>query len=252
MKIIINADDLGYSQTVNKAIFSLAKENRITSATLIANGEAFEDAIRRIRDFPDCSFGVHLTLTEFRSMTVASVFHRSGLVDEGGMFTGNLREIDPSPELKQAIYVEWTKQVLRIRDAGVDISHFDSHHHVHTVWWLFGVLKKLQKHFRIRKSRITLNWYYKKEEIPSRKLLFKKALWTFMVKHYYRTTTTDHFTPFKWFLNNFKDGEQRTEGIAELMVHPGQSFARKETEQLWGDWKDKLPINVELISYKDL
>ena len=70
MRIIINADDLGISQEVNDAIFGLMAEGKVTSATILANGPAVEEAARRVAEFPECSFGVHLNLTEFKPWTM--------------------------------------------------------------------------------------------------------------------------------------------------------------------------------------
>src|SRR6516162_759961 len=63
MLLIINADDLGVSESVNNETFALMQSGLITSATLIANAPAFEDAVRNSKKFPHCSFGVHLNLS---------------------------------------------------------------------------------------------------------------------------------------------------------------------------------------------
>src|SRR6516164_9169595 len=65
MLLIINADDLGVSESVNNETFALMQSGLITSATLIANAPAFEDAVRNSKRFPHCSFGVHLNLSVF-------------------------------------------------------------------------------------------------------------------------------------------------------------------------------------------
>ncbi len=62
MKIIINCDDLGASVTINECIFELMEQRRVTSATLLTNGSAVEDAVRQIGKYPECSFGVHSVL----------------------------------------------------------------------------------------------------------------------------------------------------------------------------------------------
>ena len=77
MKIIINADDLGYSINRNQAIFCLMEHNKITSASLMANSKEFLDAVKYINNFPDKSFGVHLTLTEFYSLTKPDIFYET-------------------------------------------------------------------------------------------------------------------------------------------------------------------------------
>jgi predicted glycoside hydrolase/deacetylase ChbG (UPF0249 family) len=66
MLLIVNADDLGASEPINEEIFRLMESGLVTSATLMANAPAFHHAIKQIRHFPNCSFGVHLNLTAFR------------------------------------------------------------------------------------------------------------------------------------------------------------------------------------------
>ena len=63
--VIVNGDDLGASSEINRAIFDLMAQNKLTSASVLANGACVEAAIERTRYFPRCSFGVHLNVTEF-------------------------------------------------------------------------------------------------------------------------------------------------------------------------------------------
>jgi predicted glycoside hydrolase/deacetylase ChbG (UPF0249 family) len=252
MRVIINADDFGYSTATNDAICSLMSARKVTSATIMANGPVFRDAVRRIGDFPTCSFGVHLNLTEFRSLTLFDIFYDSGIVNEEGLFTGSLRRTPPSLSLVKAIEKEWGEQIVRVLDHGVSVSHLDSHHHTHTIPWLFVSLKRIQKRFRIGKVRATMNWYYWKEYSPSTIALLSKKAWGWSLRHFYRTRTTDHFTSFQWFIANLRNGERRSHGVAELMCHPGQPWASGETELLWSDWPQQLPFRIDLISYNDL
>jgi predicted glycoside hydrolase/deacetylase ChbG (UPF0249 family) len=69
MKVIINADDLGLSIATNKAIECAIVKNMISSCTIIANGMAFDDAIRISKQFTNISYGVHLNIIEFCPMT---------------------------------------------------------------------------------------------------------------------------------------------------------------------------------------
>ena len=46
--IFIVADDLGLTESINDGIIFLLKEGKISGASLMANGEAFDDAIKRI------------------------------------------------------------------------------------------------------------------------------------------------------------------------------------------------------------
>ena len=114
--IIINADDLGYSTTVNDAIFNLAKKNLITSASLMANGTDFDGAKQLIEHFPNLSIGVHLNLTEFISLSRSEMFNREGLMNKDFMFTGAIKyrpgiKIDFNSDLLESIYIEWKLQI---------------------------------------------------------------------------------------------------------------------------------------------
>jgi len=254
MKIIINADDLGYSLDTNQAILSMMSQRRVTSSTLMANGPAFQDAVQHIPDFSDFSFGIHLTLTEFTALTTPQVFYDTKLIDEKGVFTGKLPR--PTPALLKAIWIEWEQQVAKLLDHGVSISHFDSHEHIHTIPWLFWNLKKLQKRFNIRRVRKTINWYYhdwdsRKAVYPSRSLRIKKKGWNWALDNFYQTKTTDYFTDFCAFINNYK-GEKYSQEVAELMCHPGQPYSVEEKKLLISDWIHQFPFKIELISYHQL
>lgn len=257
MKIIINADDLGYSTETNDAIFSLMEHHKISSATLLANGPAFEDAVKRIPDYRDFSFGVHLNITEFLSLTRSQVFYEEGLVDEKGVFTGGRSRGHNSRALKDAVLHEWEQQVGKILDSGIHISHLDSHHHTHTKPWLFTSLKRLQKRFGIRKVRGTLNWYTR-EYPPSLGLRLRKMAWRWALCSLFRTRTTDYFTTVDWFLGHLQRGGKGTRGTVELMCHPGhpyypgQHYSVDEKTLLWSDWIHKNRYDIELISYNQL
>ena len=257
MKVIINADDLGYSQGTNDIIFALMDHRRITSTTILANSPAFADAVKRMPDYAGFSFGVHLNLTEFQPLTRPQVFSDTGMVDGKGGFSGSLRKVTPSATLKEAILREWEEQVTKVLDSGVRISHFDSHHHTHTLAWLFTTLKKLQKKFGMRKVRGTYNWYYGEMRQPSSGLLLRKTAWNWALRNYYKTRTTDYFTNFNRFSENLGAGTAHA-GIWELMCHPGQPYfpgqryVENERELLWSEWVQKSPVTIELISYNQL
>lgn len=251
MKIIINADDLGHSQRVNDAIFELLVCRWITSTTILANGPYFQHATAKTKDFASISFGVHLNLTEFRPLTIQRAFNSSGLLAPSGEFNGSIHKILPTPALLQAVEEEWTAQVQKVLDAGMPISHLDSHHHVHTIPWLFFSLKKIQKLFSIQKVRTTLNLYDLRSFQPSRVLFLKKKLWNWSLRNFYRTKTTDIFTTFQWFVSEMeKKNDINKASSAELMCHPGYDWSTVETTLLSSDWNRA--FRHQLISYRDL
>jgi predicted glycoside hydrolase/deacetylase ChbG (UPF0249 family) len=249
VKVILNADDLGRDGRTNSAIFDLMAKGRLTSASILANGSAFEDAVRRFRDFPHCSFGVHLNLTEGFPLTAHPGFE--AILDRDGAFQRDkIRRILVGPSLRTAVLAEWTAQVEKALGVGVPVSHLDGHHHVHRIPGLFTTLKRLQRRFGIRCVRLTRNIYLP-EETPPWSLRLSKALWNFGLRGCYRTRTTEGCTSLKTFMLAAAASANRWRSV-ELMVHPGHPGYDEETRMLSGEWWKALPFEIQLISYKDL
>ena len=73
MKYIINADDFGKSEDVNKAIIHCIEERVINSTTIMANGLALPSAATYARSNPQISYGVHLVIDEMESLTKSMI-----------------------------------------------------------------------------------------------------------------------------------------------------------------------------------
>ena len=249
MNIILNADDLGMNPEVNQAIFSLMSERRITSATIMANGSAVEEAVKQQAEFPHCSFGIHLNGSQFYPLTQSAGL--SPLLDSSGCFIPNrLRQTYITPSLSQALFEEWSAQIDLVQCLGVRISHFDSHHHMHTVRGILPIIAQLKNRFGIKKIRITKNIFSTNEPVSIKKQA-KKWLWNTALRKWYGATTTDGFTSFDSFMNSTK-AELAKMNCIELMVHPGSIQYENETLLLGTDWIQNLPFAVNLINYNQL
>lgn len=250
MLIIINADDLGAGLGINNAIFELMAQKKVTSATLLASGPYLNDAVANLSAFPQCSFGVHLNVTEYEPLT--STEHLEVLLDDKGCFGGEdrFRTARMTPRLAHAIYVELSAQIERLLRLGVKVSHIDSHHHVHTLPKMFPVLKRLQGRYGLRKVRITRNMYI--GDSPAfNSLLLKKRIYNFMLRNCYRTKTTSIFTDLVTFCHNGNRGKFRQESC-EIMVHPGATSSEEETALLHSPWRDQAGVSLKLINYNEL
>lgn len=251
MKIILNGDDFGYNQAVNESIANLISSRRITSTTMMANAPGLRDAARQISRRWDCSIGVHLNLTEFEPLTPRGERGiLSACLDDQGQFRDekHLRSIKITPSLRESFFTEWRLQVEAILKLDVRVSHFDSHNHIHTIPGLFPVLKRLQKHFGIRKVRTTWNIF---DRNISNVLVLKKSIWQMALRHYYKTTTTSVFTSFATFLTVANSKLLSVDSI-ELMVHPGHEAFSEETLLLDEEWLREIPFPVQLITYDEL
>jgi predicted glycoside hydrolase/deacetylase ChbG (UPF0249 family) len=252
MRLIINADDLGISTRANAGVFSLMAAGLVTSATLLANGPALEEAAAGSRGFPGCSFGVHLNLSQFPPLRPHPAF--AGILDAQGNFSKKVLTAAVNCALLRAVLAEWRAQVEKIQSLGIAVSHLDSHDHVHVrIPALFPILKMIQKEYGIRKVRITKNIYAPRSPLRSKGLLCRKKFFNYALRHLYRTVTTSGFTDFQSFLEA-PDEARRGHSSVELSVHPGhpaQEF-REEVAALHSRWEEKIGFPVRLISYQNL
>lgn len=248
MLLIINADDLGASQGINDEIFELMTLGLVTSATIMANGPAFEHAVSRMKDFPTCSFGVHLNLTAFTPLS--SLEGMEQVIDVYGHLSQRLFETTINSAMRVAAFRELSMQVTRAIDAGVQVSHFDSHQHVHTIPKLFPVFKRLQRTFGIRKVRTSINLLSPGDRMSAVRSL-KKWVFANALRHFPATQSPEGFGDFKDFYMALRSGDCPSYPRLELMVHPGTPVQcyREEIAMLRSDWRAFLPGGAQLGSY---
>lgn len=253
MKVIVNADDFGRDVQTNDAIIGLTRLGYVTSSSLMANGPAAEEAVNYLPKFPKLSVGVHLNLTEFSPLTpsedLGALRH---CVNEQGEFRGEtfLRSISMNSALAEAIYGELSVQVNWLLSRCGKISHLDSHNHIHNIPWFFGILKRLQKHFGIRKVRTTWNIHGRQNEKgwTSR---YRKIIWHYALRNYYRTVTTDGFCSLSDFVE-VASAHNLPHKSVEVMVHPGHDDHAEETSLLRTNWRQLVLSPTILISYDEL
>jgi predicted glycoside hydrolase/deacetylase ChbG (UPF0249 family) len=246
--VIVNADDLGISEAVNHATFELMAKGRISSATIMANGPAVQQAARLSRRFPAYSFGVHLNLTQFEPLTGGS--RARLLVDDCGQMSRANERTQPTTERLWAMYEEMCAQIDRVVALGVNVSHLDSHNHIHTRPALFPALKNAQRRYGIRRVRLSKN-FYSSDRPCAPGLRWKKDAFNWALKSIYRTRTTEAFTEFLTYWHA-DPVSRRWVGLIELMVHPGAAGALEETAILDGDGFALAGLHLPLIPYSRL
>lgn len=126
-KVIFNADDFGYSRGINYGIVDAHAKGILTSTTLMTNMPGFDHAMELSKQYPDLGIGIHLTLTCGKPVLLT---HQT-IVDEHGNFKSlDFFEGNNDYDLFE-VEQEWEAQIQKALDANLDISHLDSHHHVH-------------------------------------------------------------------------------------------------------------------------
>ena len=144
---ILNADDFGMTKYFNQAVLYGVNDGLLTSASLCANGEAFDDAVYNI--IPKCkklSLGVHLNIIEGKSLTKCPL-----LTDENGNFNnGYIKLIFKSFDkaFMSEVEQEFRAQIEKIKNVA-DVDHIDSHVHTHAIPNIFKLTAKLAKEYNI-------------------------------------------------------------------------------------------------------
>ena len=128
--LVIHADDLGMSHSVNRATFEAFENGWITSASILVPCPWFPEVARWARAHPDADLGIHLALnsewTGFRWGPVSPREGLASLLDRDGYFP--LVEADVVARARPAeIDRELRAQIDRAREAGVRLTHLDSH-----------------------------------------------------------------------------------------------------------------------------
>lgn len=154
-RLIVNADDFGLTEGINRGIMVAHRDGILTSTSLLANGPAFDQAIAASQQLPQLSVGVHLNISEGRPVSPAARI--TSLVNECGEL--HLRPLQLWMRILgrqislEDIHAECRAQVLKIFDAGLRPSHLDGHLHVHVLPQLSPILIGLAREFCIPNVR---------------------------------------------------------------------------------------------------
>jgi predicted glycoside hydrolase/deacetylase ChbG (UPF0249 family) len=154
--LIVNADDLGWTEGVNRGIAEAHRQGLVTSTSLLANGSAFASALCVASANPQLGVGVHLNLSD--GPPTANPHDVPGLLNEGSHLHDGpesllLRIASRSLALGQ-IEREWDAQISKVRDSGIRPTHLDGHKHVQMLPGLFEIALRLAKKHGIRAIRV--------------------------------------------------------------------------------------------------
>jgi hopanoid biosynthesis associated protein HpnK len=133
-RLIINADDFGLTSSVNRAILESHQRGVVTSATLMAKGASFDEAIQLAQSVPRLSLGCHVVLVDGSPILSPSQIpslvksHNAGFRERLSSFArGALtKRLDPDQ-----IEAEAAAQIRKLLSAGVTVTHVDTHKHTH-------------------------------------------------------------------------------------------------------------------------
>ena len=179
-QLIVNADDLGLTVGVNRAIREAHTGGIVTSATVMASGAAFEDAVELARSMPGLSVGCHVVLVDGapvseygsiqsllanRSARPERFYSRVSAVAARAVFG----RLDPDQLVSEIV-----AQVQKIQAAGVQVTHLDTHKHTH----IFPqILRALVKAARICGVPAVRNPFVPARSLRPRQFSRRPKLW---------------------------------------------------------------------------
>lgn len=141
----IIADDLGLHKSVNDGIIFLLKNNLISGASIMANGEAFDDAARQCLEVLPPNIGIHLVLVEEVALTQTS-FPKNHKIFFIKYILGLISLKNIERELRA--------QLNKCIQSGIKISFINSHQHLHLLPGIVEIIIKLAKEYRISYIRV--------------------------------------------------------------------------------------------------
>jgi predicted glycoside hydrolase/deacetylase ChbG (UPF0249 family) len=156
--LIVNADDLGWTDGVNRGILEAFHHGIVTSTSLLANGAAFAGGVEALRSAPGLGVGVHLNLSDGPPIADREIV--TTLLNNDGEFAGGpesllLRRARGGLSLAE-VENEWNAQIQKVRDAGIAPTHLDGHKHVHMLPGFFEIALRIAKRHDIGAIRVAL------------------------------------------------------------------------------------------------
>jgi predicted glycoside hydrolase/deacetylase ChbG (UPF0249 family) len=146
-RLIVNADDLGRSRSIDLGILRAHRDGIVTSATLMTNGPGAEHAANVARDNPSLGVGVHLVLTYARPLSDPAKV--PSLVREDGSFRRPTEIVGRGIVRESEVLNEYRLQYSRARDLlGREPTHIDTHHWVQEDLTIFGAFLALARETR--------------------------------------------------------------------------------------------------------
>jgi predicted glycoside hydrolase/deacetylase ChbG (UPF0249 family) len=218
-RLIVNADDFGFTRDVNAGIVEAHRGGILTATTLMANGDAFEDAVALARESPSLDVGCHLVLVQGRSV-----------FDPSRKLPGSLKNLVRAVMSRELpLYEEASAQVRRLIAAGIQPTHIDTHKHTHLLPPVLDVVARVAREFGIQWVRRPFDFGTGSgvrwgKRIASMGMRFMSPRFTSALNG---LETTDHFTGFlvagTLTAERLADTLERLPvGLTEFMCHPGR------------------------------
>ena len=265
--IIVHADDLGETHSVNAAAIKALQGGTINSASLMVPCPWFPEIADYAKSHPDADFGLHLTLTServyYRWAPVAPADKVPSLVDQNGYFHHDWEE-NRHINVKE-VEVELRAQIERALAMGVRPTHLDSHQYrlIMNGKELFDVMLRVAHEHKLPVF-VTRDWFadhpYLQASLDPGDIVLDHTV-----------TIEPEIPQEKWaefYLTALKNLKP---GVTEFVIHPGfdddELRAATRERSTWGSaWRQRdydfftsdqfreilAQQNIKLITWREL
>jgi predicted glycoside hydrolase/deacetylase ChbG (UPF0249 family) len=234
-KLIVNADDLGFSKEINNGIFKAHTDGIVTSASLAVNMPFSYQAIQQAQKFPDLGVGIHLNVVRGKPFTNSKSVAK--LIAKDGTFKYRTLSLWPVQlfgfkSVMEQIEREFRAQIEAAVSWGLKPTHLDSERH-HAAWpILFRLMADLAKEYKIPALRLTEEPFWGGAPKRNFKKLIATAALREISKRDRKIVEEKEIKVPKYFYGSCHIGkitedyvlrlaDALTPGTSELMVHPG-------------------------------
>lgn len=276
-RFILNADDFGMTNEINRAVVEGYNADFLKSASICANGEAFDSAVNEI--LPECQnlcIASHLNIIEGKSLLKKTKF----LTDLDGNFKNGfikLLMLSENKEFLKEVEAEFRLQIEKLANY-TKINHIDSHVHTHGIPKLFELACKLAKEYGIPYVRTQFEHPYSVGDVSKYFNTKYPVNWikvgllnTFTMKNRetlkkYELKTNDYLIGVGY--TGLMDSEAIEYGlkalinkdniVAEALIHPSVDSSKSSQFKEYSivknlDLKDKISrLGFELTNYMNL
>ena len=263
---------------MNRAIVETHIGGVVSSATLMANGARFEDAVTAARLAPNLSVGCHVVLVDGTPVSPPGALDTLVAIRsaEPDKFYSSLSAFAARAMLggfdRDQLVAEVTAQIKKIQATGLQVTHLDTHKHAHIFPEILTALLRAARMCGVRAIR---NPIVPVKALPARQFRGKPHLWkrygqvrmlhTFSGQFHQRTKRAGLVTP-DGVLGVIETGSlgisllrqtlaNLPEGTWELVCHPGYNDAdlRAVRTRLLDarDEERRLLISAELRQFLD-
>lgn len=232
-QLLVNADDFGRHVLINQAVAKGVEQGCLRSATLMPGGKAFSDAVEVAKAHPELGVGVHLTLVN--GFPVCDPKEIPSLVTEEGVFYDDYIQFVKqflSGKVRMAeVRRELLAQAAKMEKTGLDLTHVDSHQHMHMLPGIIDVALDVAESLHLDAVRISHTPLFTGFSGSPGQLIGRLGLstlatlagWKAKGRHF---RTPDHFAGIvageAVHEGHFRDiVTQLKPGTTEVMMHPG-------------------------------